>query len=264
MTQNPYAQPPGFETNMPVAARTSVAAILSLVCALLCPIPGLSILAIILGIAALFMIGSSQGRVSGKGLAISGIFIGLLVTLLWGGGLLAIRSLSTMFGKQFMGNATTFFQAVEAKNYAQAKSILNTPTNMPTPTDADFDAFAAAYQAEVGTFQSMPDGLWAFAKSFSKLQSFNLQTVPGQMPIPAEFSNGTAVVFLEFPQGFQQGSSPTPTSIPIANIGVLSVNGKTIWLLPRPGTPATTPGPTPPAGGTTPTTPPPPPPGNGG
>ncbi len=263
MTQNPYAQPPGFDSNMPVAARTSVAAILSLVCALLCPIPGLSILAIILGIAALFMIGSSQGRVSGKGLAISGIFIGLLVTLLWGGGLLAVRSLSTMFGKQFMGNATSFFQAVEAKNYSQAKSILNTPSGLPTPTDADFDAFVAAYQAEVGNFQSMPDGLVALLGSYGKIQGFNLQPTPGQVPIPTEFSKGTAVVYLEFPQGFQQGSAPTPASIPIANIGVLSISGKTIWLVPKPGAPGTTPGTIPPAGGTTsPTTPPPG--GNGG
>ena len=63
MTQNPYAQPPGFDTQSPVAARTSIAAILSLICAIFC-VPGLGILAIILGIAALFMIAASQGHKS--------------------------------------------------------------------------------------------------------------------------------------------------------------------------------------------------------
>jgi hypothetical protein len=266
MTQNPYAQPPGFDTSMSAPARTSVAAILSLVCALVCFIPGLSILAIILGIAALMMISSSQGRVTGKGLAISGIFIGVLVTLLWGAAVYGAKQLNQMFGQQFMGNATTFFQAVEAKNYSQARTLLNTPTNQQAPSDADFDAFVAAYQAEVGTFKSMPDGLFSLLGSYSKLQGFNLQASPGQVPIPTEFSNGIAVVWLELPPGMNPGSTPTKSSIPIVNIGVLSRNGKSIWLIPRPGAPSTSPT-APPAGNaghTPPTSPPPPPAGNGG
>jgi 4-amino-4-deoxy-L-arabinose transferase-like glycosyltransferase len=252
MIQNPYAQPPAFDTHAPVAARTSVAAILALVCALVCFVPGLGVLAVILGIAALFMISSSQGRVTGKGLAISGILIGLLVTFAWGIFAVGITSAMGMFGKQFMVPMSNLFQAVEKQDYATARTLMNTPSGTPAATDEQFDAFVTAYQAEVGNFQSMPTGFFEFIGSFQKVQGF-FQPSPGQpqMPIPTEFSNGTAVVLLEFPQGTNPGSSPNPSALPIVNIGVASAAGNRIWLLPKattgtPGTPAPAPS-TPPA-----------------
>lgn len=250
MTQNPYAQPSGFDTHVPSASRTSIAAILSLVCAIACFVPGLGLLAIILGVAALFMIASSQGRVTGKGLAVSGIFIGLLVTLVWGGIYFAYNSMANLFGKQFMGPMTSLFQAVEKQDYATARTLLNTPSGTPAPTDEQFDAFVAGYQAEVGNFQSMPTGFIEFIMSFQKVQGF-YQPAAGQpsMPVPSEFSNGPAVVLIEFPQGAQPGASPNPNAMPIMNVGVFSSSGNVTWLLPKAGTPGspstTTPTPSP-------------------
>ena len=256
MTQNPYAQPAGFDTHAPLPSRTSIAAILTLVCALVCFVPGLGLLAIILGIAALFMIASSQGRVTGKGLAVSGIFIGLLVTLVWGGVILAFQSMGSMFGKQFMAPMASLFQAVEKQDYATARTLLNTPSGTPAPTDEEFDAFVAAYQAEVGSFKSMPTGFLDFFMSFQKVQGF-YQASPGQMPIPSEFSNGPAVVLLQFPQGIQPGTAPNPGAIPIMNVGVHAPSGTVTWLLPQAGAPARpstspSPAPTTPADGTDP------------
>lgn len=233
MTQNPYAQPAGFDTG-PVASRTSVAAILSLVCALVCFVPGLSILAIILGIAAIVMIGSSQGRVTGKGLAISGILIGLLVTVAYGGMFLVFRTAATAFGKEFIGPTSSIFQSLEKQDYATARTLLNTPAGSPAPTDEQFDAFVAAYHAEAGTFQSMPTGILDFMMSFQKVQGFyQPSSSVGQMPVPSEFSNGPAVVLLEFPQGSSPGPAPNPSGMPIVNIGVHSPSQNTVWLIPK-------------------------------
>lgn len=229
MSQNPYAQTSGFDGGAPAAPRTSVLAVLALVCSLVCFVPGLGLLAVVMGIAAIFMISGSQGRVTGKGLAVTGVVLGLLVSLLWGGGIIAAGKLNTMLGKQFMGSTTSFFQAAEAKNYAQARTHLNSPT---TVTDEQFDEFLTAYQAKVGTFTSMPDGLISLVGAYTKLQGFNMSTTPGQFPIPAEFSNGTAVVILEMPTGKGYQTAPNPSAVPIMNIGVMSSDGTTVWLIP--------------------------------
>ena len=83
MTQHPYAESTAGADVFPEAERTSVMAILSLVCSLICCIPGLGILGSLLGVFALIGIGGSRGRVGGKGLAISGIIIGILMTVIW-------------------------------------------------------------------------------------------------------------------------------------------------------------------------------------
>lgn len=242
MTQNPYAQQAGFETPMPVAPRTSVAAILALVCSLVCFIPGLSVLAIILGIAALVMISSSEGRVGGKGLAISGILIGLLVSVVWIGGLLLFRGAMGAFNTHLITPVSNVFQAIEKKDYSTARTLMNTPSGMPGPTDAEFDAFITAYHAEVGTFQNMPGGMFDYFRSFQRVQGF-FQPTPGapEMPIPTEFSQGTAVVLVEFPQGTNPGSSPNPSGLPIVNLGILSSSGNKIWLIPKGTTTPSTP-----------------------
>jgi hypothetical protein len=257
MTQNPYAQPPGIDA--PVATRTSIAAILSLVCALACFVPGLGILAIILGIAAIFLIGSSAGRVTGRGLAISGILIGLLVTLAWGGAAMLANTAMNAFGKHLMAPVARLFESIEKQDYATARTLLNTPSGVPAPTDEQFDAFLAAYHNDVGAYKSMPTGFFDFITSFQKVQAFYKPT-PGapEMPIPTEFANGTGVILIEFPQGTNT-ASPNPTGLPLVNVGIMSSSKSTIWLLPKSGTtpvpnipPIAPPNPPKPADGSTP------------
>lgn len=238
MTQNPYAQPPGspgFDA-APVATRTSVAAILSLVCALACFVPGLGVLAIILGIAAIILIGSSAGRVTGRGLAISGILIGLLVTLAWGGATVLVTKAMSMFGTHLMAPMNTLFQSIESQDYAKARTLMNTPSGVPAPTDEQFDAFVAAYHAELGNYKKMPTGVIEFFTSFQKVQTFFQPRQGGapEMPIPTEFSNATGVVLVQFPQGTNT-SSPNPTGFPMVNIGIMAPSKNIIWLIPQPG-----------------------------
>src|SRR5690349_14731093 len=71
--------------------RTSILAILALICALICIIPGMGLLAAILGISAAIGISGSRGRVGGMGLAIAGIVLGLLFSMIWVGIVLGSR-----------------------------------------------------------------------------------------------------------------------------------------------------------------------------
>jgi len=84
MTQfesNPYASP---EDQMPVSEKsTHGLSIASLICSLICCIPALGLIGAALGVFALIAIGGNAGKYKGRGLAIAGIIIGLLITVLW-------------------------------------------------------------------------------------------------------------------------------------------------------------------------------------
>ena len=82
-SQNPYAETPvGF----PQSARTSVAAVVSLVFGILSLLFSCltGIVGLICGIVALVNIGNSEGRLKGSGLAISGIVLSCVLSLFSG------------------------------------------------------------------------------------------------------------------------------------------------------------------------------------
>lgn len=74
----------GMGPELDAPPRTSAMSIASLVTSLGCVIPGVGLLAVVLGIVALGLIGRARGRLSGRGLAATGIILGLISTVLWG------------------------------------------------------------------------------------------------------------------------------------------------------------------------------------
>ena len=86
--QNPYANDgmSGGYDEYAGPERTSALAVLSLILSLACCIPGLGLLGAGLGVGALIGISGSRGRVGGKGLAVAGIIVGILVSVAWVGG----------------------------------------------------------------------------------------------------------------------------------------------------------------------------------
>ncbi|MCA9295717.1 MAG: DUF4190 domain-containing protein [Phycisphaerales bacterium] len=83
MTQfesNPYAHP---EDMLHDDAKTHGLAIGSLVCSLVCCIPFLGLLGALLGVFGVMAISRDPVRYKGKGMAIAGIIIGLIVGLVW-------------------------------------------------------------------------------------------------------------------------------------------------------------------------------------
>jgi len=89
MRDDPYDQygrhdQHGMGGELDAPPRTSAMSIASLVTSLGCVIPGVGLLAVVLGILALGLIGRARGRLSGRGLAATGIILGLIGTVIWG------------------------------------------------------------------------------------------------------------------------------------------------------------------------------------
>jgi hypothetical protein len=245
MTQNPYAQfgnpapagaggsigAGGFD-QFPAPQRTSAMAIMSLVLALLCFIPGAAPLAIIFGGAAILFISSSKGRLGGLGMAISGVLIGLFFTVCWLLVVIGALSVVKQFGAGFTGPSSNMVTALEAGDYATARTYFD-PSLDKAVTDQQLAEFVAAYQADVGSFQKMPESLWDYVTSFIDMG----QTMQGyqgnrqnEIPIPTTFSNTMALVIIKIPQGSGQ-MQPGGMLPKITNLGVWNGSTSEVWLL---------------------------------
>ena len=110
-----------------VEQRTSVMAILSLVFGLLC-VPGFGILGAIFGIAALFGISGSRGRVTGKGLAIAGLVVSLLVSALWLGAAYAGMKTWGFFKNSMIGPMDKTMLAIQTGDGVGARQMFKPET----------------------------------------------------------------------------------------------------------------------------------------
>ena len=204
MTQNPYAEA-GADV-FPEAERTSVMAILSLVCSIICCIPGLGILGALLGVFALVGIGGSRGRVGGKGLAIAGVIVGLLVTVLWVGAFIGMRK---AFGA-YMGLVGPVMEDVETGDFDAARASFD--ADLSTVSDEAFVAFRGAYQVELGSFQRVPDSWTELFSMFADPSvGQHMQNYQGRndlIPAPGVFDQGNALILLEFDPANQSGPQP--------------------------------------------------------
>lgn len=216
--------------------RTSIMAILSLICALICIIPGMGLLATILGISAAVGISGSRGRVGGMGLAIAGIVLGLLFSMLWVGGFLGMRQVMSMFQSSLMAPLSQVMTAIDNGDTKNARAMFSPAANAAI-TDEQIKAFRDAYQAELGSFKGIPQGFMEFIMGYKDLgQVLQVyQGRPGFIPTPGTFDKGPAAVVLVLDQS---GSGKPPTTpqgsftIPILNILIIAPGGKTIELIP--------------------------------
>lgn len=236
MNNDPFAQgqPPEFlpdEATLP--QRTSIMAILSLVLSLICCIPGLGAIGAILGGVSLVSISRSGGRVTGTGLAVTGIVLGLLVSVIWVG---SMGAMSAGFGMISHG-ADNVMAAVEANDQTALSAALDPSV---TVTDAEIDAFRAAYQAEFGSYTGMPAGLWgqiqgwaahgqATQIALNKAQGVYPPPNYSVIPLSANFDQADTLVILVMQAGSQDPAS----------VGVVAQDGSLIWLVdPTGGSPA--------------------------
>jgi hypothetical protein len=228
MTQSPYGGAI-HPDEMIVEQRTSILAILSLVFGLLCFIPGLGILGLICGIAALLAIASSGGRVAGKGLAIAGIVLSLLFSAIWIGGYLGMRQIWATAQGQVMQPLVKVVEHTEAGDWAAARQGMTTTTANGV-TDDDFTKFRDAYQAELGSLQNTPTDFWSYVSGFAK-SGKGMQGVQGgnnMFPIPATFSKGAAVLIFEFEAA--PGTTKGQPDIKVRNIIIATPAGNKIML----------------------------------
>lgn len=217
--QNYYDEPP----------KTSVLAILSLVCSLICFIPGLSAIGALLGVFALIRIVSSNGRIRGTGLAVAGIAIGVVVSLLWIGGAIAVQQGT----KQYFKFAEVMSD-IESDSYDSARGLL-AQDSRPLATDEVFREFKAAYEADAGSYAGQPGGLMEMGRIFGELGSQQdpnqLRDRPygqSQIPLPGKFQNGSRWIFVGLHEGEMNASGSFPA---IDNVGVWLSDDTLVWLI---------------------------------
>lgn len=216
--------------------RTSVLAIVALVLSLICFIPGFSALGFLLGVVAIAMIAGSKGRLSGNGLAVTAIVLGLLISVVWIGIGIGINQAATAVRTQLITPVNQAFVAWDQGDVKSIRAMLSTSANARF-SDEQIQAFRAAYQAEFGAYRSMPDGIIAGLESYAKFgqQMQKYQAQPGQqpamIPIPAEFEKTSVLVILHIDPPANSASGPDPAKLfPLKDITIEALGGKAISL----------------------------------
>lgn len=256
---------PGYADDavLPPPARTSILAITSLVLSLICFVPALSVVAVLLGALSLIFILNSNGRLSGRGFAIGGIVLGLIVTAFQVGLLIAASSVANAMFR----SASAPYAALESGDVKQFRAYLN-PAASSAVTDDQIQSFAAAVKQASGKVVPF-DGNLITAYSMilgvsdrftpnvqNRLNSAqNQKATTGRdfFPLFVQFEKGSAIVLFEF----DTRNQPQPPSNftfsdflrgNITNMGLIAPDGREIWLVPdaAPGnTPALPPSTTP-------------------
>lgn len=248
MSQNPFSNPYDLPEAV-VPERTSVLAVLSLILGIVC-VPLFGIVAVFLGVMALFGIKASRGRVSGSGLAVTGIILGVVFSLLWGGCLGMLGFGGNMMIKQVAPAVGTIITSAQAGDIDAVKSGLS-PSAASRVTPEGVEAFRVAMESELGAYKSAPGSFGELLEQWGNLfgamgssgNSNPMGNYSNAMPIPMEFEKGWALVIIPIDQ---QGGTPGSATIPVDNVIVLTPNGGEIVLVPY-GTTLPAPTPVPPA-----------------
>lgn len=243
-----------------IPQRTSLMAILALVLGIAC-LPGLGVLAVIFGIASIIAISNARGRLIGTGMAVTGVVLGLLFSVIWIGlGIGANQARNALYAK-VITPTNEVISSFDATGDPQIIRNLFSPAVSATISDAQIIAFRDAYRAETGAFKSVPNGFMEAIRAYSRFgqQMQKYQTRPGQqagdvIPVPAEFEKGWVLLILrmdmtrtggpsvQFPSpngGVTVRNTPPPqTNLPLIDIAIETISGKTIRLSEMPGGPA--------------------------
>lgn len=211
MSENPYAAYPshrddfGPDDRYDGQQRLSIPAVLSLVSSLVCCIPGMGLLALLLGFVGLINISRSNGRLTGTPAAVVGMALGVLVSvgwvaLAWGAG-----SGLNFWATNITPPMSRLVEAAYDGDVAAARAEM-TVGAAGQVTDDEILRFGQAMRAEFGAFQGMPDGLseWmqavgeGFSRSGNKFQGSSQTAVPTVLFTDA---GGVAIFGVFDPQG---------------------------------------------------------------
>lgn len=159
MSENPYASYPSYQDDPADAfdgpSRLSIPAVLSLIAGLLCCLPGLGVLAMLLGMLGAISVSRSRGRLGGMPAAISGMALGLLSTIGW-----IVLAMGAGSGLSFWVTNITppLSRIVEGAYLGDVAAVRAemTPAGAGLVTDEKIIAFGQAMRAEFGEFRGAP------------------------------------------------------------------------------------------------------------
>jgi hypothetical protein len=238
MSRNPYAQPPiGPEAAIDYVepSRVSALAISSLVFGILCCIPGFGLISTILGGASLINISRAEGRLSGRGFALTGLVLGLVGSLFW---------IATVFGVSLtineIGRYGPVVKAFQTGDRTTARAALSASA-VAKLTDDRASEFGNEITKELGDYDRTPKGIIGWLKGYAEV-SDTLSNITGggrpsdgEIPFPLYFKNGVALVMAHLDSSAAQSGRT-----PLKNLSIHTKSGKVIWLFP-PETPGSTP-----------------------
>jgi len=219
--------------------KTSGLAIASLVCSLIVCIPGLGLIGLILGCIAVVLIGSSEGRVRGKGLATAAIIVGLLATTAWIGTGVAFYRIGKGQQAYVVEPSYAAFTKLDTGDVAGFRTLLS-PALSAGITDAEIIAFRDAYQDKLGAFQGQPRdmksmfamiGVISDGVLISRLQQS--ASCKGVLTLPAGFSKQPGAIFLASDTISSERDYALSTPIfagTVVDIAVASPNQPVIYL----------------------------------
>jgi hypothetical protein len=227
MTRNPY-QHPIDEPAMDVSPRVSALAVSSLVFGLLCCIPVSGLIGTILGGAGLVRISKSDGRLSGRGLAFTGLILGLLGTMFWIG-----LGAATIYGFKEAQKYAQPIMSISQGDFAGARQRLS-PATAKALTDERAKAFADEVKDALGAPQRMPRGIFEWISNYGEIGQLaqhvqsNAPNRTSPVPLPVHFEKGLAAIGVYLDEDASiPGGGPA-----IKNISIHTKDGKTIWLIP--------------------------------
>lgn len=181
-------------------SRLSLLAVAAVVLALPCFVPGLGVLAVLMGVLALVVISRSRGARHGRPAAIIGLSIGVISTAIWASiGLWATR-FSAFYQNVVTARAALLVEPGDG-GWASARSVMTEEAGAAT-SDADFEQFGAAIRAHYGSFVEAPadwESAWStFADSMRRSGNTNPRGSPDSIPAPIRLANGSTSVFVVF------------------------------------------------------------------
>lgn len=203
MSENPYAGYPSErrrdDFGLDEPQRMSILAVLSLICAVVCCIPGLGILAFVFGALALAGISKSQGRVTGKPLAGIGMALGLIATVIWMAIAIGVAQGYKWYTTQVVGGTSQMMETVSDADIAGLRLHLLEPATTEL-TDEDIAAFAAVVRRDFGDFVGAPTGWSEMGEGFKAAYGGGGMRGGGgnnqepAIPVAVHFSSGATVV----------------------------------------------------------------------
>lgn len=219
--------------------RTSIVAILALVFALPCFLPGPGIIASLLAVFALVGISGSKGRVGGTGLAIAALVIGLLSTAFWTALGYGAWQIVSVFDKQIVGSTAVVMTEIKDGEWDKVKGRFVT-RSADQLTPEMLEQFRSQYREKFGEFESAPTGIGNIIEMYTKLGPLmqNLKNPPNNtIPLPLKFAKGPVLLMLEIDQGAKAKPSNPPSgegvikALPIRNMSLLGEGGVIVTLI---------------------------------
>ncbi len=196
--------------------RISRMAAVSLLFAIFFCVPGMGLLAAILGVVSLYRIGGSGGRLGGRTFAAIGLTIGLISTTGWLAVGLGARQAYATYAQGMAVSIVKYLAAIDASDTAASSEIFDAKAR---PAPAQFDAFRVSLSETLGK-PTGPVNTLADAKAMWRMRQSAIALDPDRTYTggPLKFEKGIAMVLFRLAPG-----TPATAYFPATGVDQITV-----------------------------------------